>query len=76
MTASPSGEIVILVLSLVMLAFFLFREMSDKNKTTWRLGLADFLARPSRPQTKSIAVMVLGVIFIGLIVFLIVQRLG
>lgn len=75
MTASPSGEVVILILSLAMLVFFLFRELSDKKKSTWRLGLGDFFARPSHPQTKSIAAVILGAVFIGLIVILIIQRM-
>lgn len=70
MTLSPTGEIIILIVSLVVLGFFLFRETFGQNKTNWRLGLSDFLVRPvNEPSGKSVAVVVLGVVFIGIIFF-------
>lgn len=77
MTVSPTGEIIILIVSLVVLGFFLLREAFGQNKTNWRLGLSDFLVRPvNEPNGKSIAVLILGLLFIGIIFYLIAQRIS
>lgn len=75
MEASPAGEIVILIISLIVLVFFLFREAFSQTKTSWRVGLSDFLTRPVNPNTKSITVIAFGILFIGLIFWLIIQRI-
>jgi len=76
MTASPTVEVIILISSLGVLGFFLFREAFGSNKTNWRWGLADFLARPANePTTKSIAAIVFGIVLIGFIFFLLGKRI-
>ena len=64
MKASPGGEIAILLFAIIMIVFFLFREIGDRNKTSWRLGLSDFLMRPvNQSNQKSFAVIGLGIVF-------------
>ena len=76
MKASPGGEIAILLFAIIMIVFFLFREIGDRNKTSWRLGLSDFLMRPvNQSNQKSFAVIGLGIVFICVILFLILQRI-
>lgn len=75
MTASPTGEIIILLLALVALSFFLQREIV-KNNSTWRFRISDFFVkRPAEPNEKNLAAVLLGFVMLGLLLFLLFQRI-
>ena len=76
MTASPTGEVIILLVSLCVFSFFLWQEIT-RRETTWRFRISDFFVkRPQNPDEKNGAAVAMGIVLIGLLLLLLFQRLN
>ena len=74
MTESPLVEIVILLFTLIALCYILVSEISSK-KPRWGFRLSDFIVKhPANPDEKNGAVLIFGLVFIGIVLFLLFQR--